>query len=243
MLWHNLELPAAYYKDDWTYIINADCRDVLPSIPQVECIITDPIWPGASIKFKGSDDPEGLFADMIKVMPQCERLVVELGCDTDPRFLSLIPRSLPFLRVCDLKYQIPCYKGRILITGDKAYAFGVPPTWRQDRQLIGGECISIHQDPIFIRHTGKHKRRCMDHNPEENFPHPTPRRPDHQDWLIKTFCDEIVLDPFAGSCTLGVSAKKLNRLFIGIEIEERFCEFSARRMSQNVFDLRKAAGV
>ncbi|KKN02544.1 hypothetical protein LCGC14_1116530, partial [marine sediment metagenome] len=74
--------------------------------------------------------------------------------------------------------------------------------------------------------------------------HPGPRSLIATRWLLEWWSDEgdTILDPFMGSGTTLRAAKDLCRKAIGIEIEERYCEIAAKRMSQSVMDLAVDTG-
>ncbi|MCQ2348080.1 MAG: site-specific DNA-methyltransferase [Paludibacteraceae bacterium] len=56
---------------------------------------------------------------------------------------------------------------------------------------------------------------------------------------IRCFCPEdgIVLDPFVGSGTTAVIAKKLGRKYIGIDISQEYCNLSNERIRKEATDL------
>ncbi len=235
-----MRLPKPYYERNGITIYCGDCREILPGLTDLETIISDPVWPDADVKIAGQENPYQLFAEMCKVIPRnTQRLVVQLGCDSDPRFLTGVPSFWPFLRVCWLDYARPSYKGRLLYTGDIGYAFGIAPKSIEGRHVLPGKYTSWKSDKLFERHTaGKASRSYVFTGKDEidHLPHPCPRRLQHVSWLVWVFSDNAVCDPFMGSGTTAVAAKNLNRKFIGIEIEEKYCEIAVKRLAQEVMD-------
>jgi site-specific DNA-methyltransferase (adenine-specific) len=67
----------------------------------------------------------------------------------------------------------------------------------------------------------------------ENTDHPTQKPEKLIAKLILASCPEngIVLDPFLGSGTTSVVAKKLGRNYVGIEINEEYCCWAEKRLS------------
>lgn len=53
------------------------------------------------------------------------------------------------------------------------------------------------------------------------------------EWFIKLFTREgdVVLDPFLGSGTAAVAAKRLNRPYVGIEIKREYCELAEAQLA------------
>jgi site-specific DNA-methyltransferase (adenine-specific) len=207
-----------YYQEVGITIWHADCRDVLPTLAPVDVVITDPVWPNAIGELAGSDDPLGLFTTAAAYFPALsDRLVVQLGCDSDPRFLTAVPAVLPFFRACWLEYACPHYKGRLLYTGDVAYVYGTPPPSRPGAHVMPGRSIASKVESRASR------------------AHPAPRKSEHVRWLVNWFARGVVLDPFMGSGTTLEAAKACGYGAIGIEVDERWCELAAKRLQQNVF--------
>lgn len=207
-----------YYQHNGITIYHADCRDVLPMIDPVDCIITDPVWPNAPKGiYAGADMPHELFAAAAEHFPRlAQRVVVQIGCNSDPRFLSGMPDSVPFLRTCWLEYALPSHIGRVLYSGDVAYVYGTWPPSRIGARVFPG--------------------RAPKAQPHKNG-HPTPRAYEHVRWLIGWYARGMVLDPFCGSGMTLVAAKALNLPAIGIEVDEQYCELAARSLQQEVLEL------
>lgn len=214
-----------YYQESGITIYYGDCREILPQLGQVDLVYTDPVWPNSTPELIGADRPDELFGEAARLFPLItEKVVIQIGCNSDPRFLASMPKVIPFFRVCLLEYARPHYMGHLLYNGDIAYAFGkfsVP--------------THIHKNVI--------PGLMRDASSNGKYPgHPTPRKIGHvrRKWILKWFSrpGETILDPFMGSGTSLAAAKETGRNAIGIEIEERFCELAAKRLSQSVMDLR-----
>jgi len=52
--------------------------------------------------------------------------------------------------------------------------------------------------------------------------------------LVSSNPGDIVLDPFAGSCSTGIACHGLDRIFIGFEIQQKYCELSVERFQRYI---------
>lgn len=234
-----------YYEDSLVTLYHGDARAIIPNLGRFDAIITDPVWPNSV--FPNVPDPANLLF-MALNHADAERVVVHLGCDSDPRFLSAVPERWTFLRVCDLDYARPGYKGRIVYGGDIAYVFGQPPPTiphgdgRTGMKMLPGRCISTRSDPAQWRRSrnGVNKRYTRDDYEALELPHPCPRRVQHVQWLAKWFGGASVLDPFIGSGTTAVACKALGIPCVGIDIESKYLDVAIDRLRQETLELIEA---
>lgn len=202
-----------YYEHSGITIYHGDCLDFSF---RVGAIVTDPVWPNAPAgMFPTVRDPQGLLQAMF-AFHTATRAVIVLRHDCDPRFLAAVPPKYPFFRATILPYVMPGYIGRKLGGDEIAYGFGEPVMFQRGRQVIPGRAPSVQPNA------------CAANG------HPCSRAEKHFDFLVNWWSDEgeTILDPFMGSGTTLVAAKRLGRKAIGIELEEKYCEIAVQRLAQ-----------
>ena len=189
-----------------------DCRDILPTLPFYDAVITDPVWPNCPDGLLlGCDNPAELLRDALeRIEARC--VVIVLRYDSDPRFLSAVPARWPFFRVQTLAYSVPGYNGRKLGGEEFAYCFGTPVASAPGRRVIPGRGPTVQKT--------------------HSNGHPCPRSVDHFRWLINWWTEpgQVVLDPFMGSGTTGEAAYQMGRHFVGIELDPNYYEIATKRI-------------
>lgn len=66
--------------------------------------------------------------------------------------------------------------------------------------------------------------------------HPSPKSIDACEYFLECFSDEndTILDPFLGSGTTAVAAKRLKRNYIGIELNPDYVKIAEQRLRQEI---------
>lgn len=112
-----------------------------------------------------------------------------------------------------------------------------------DRPGQPGEGLAIMHRPGRKRWSGGGHHAFYEHCVvKHDRVHPTQKPESLMRELVSLYSEpgEIVLDPFMGSGTTLVAAKRLGRIGIGIELEEKYCEIAARRLQQEALPLEVA---
>lgn len=202
-----------YYEQAGITIWHADCRDVLPTLEagSVDAVITDPPY---GVAFRGNTWD----ADIPDWLNESRRVAL----------ITMFTTGLLTL------WQYP------------------QPDWvccwyreaSNSRSLLGG---FSHWSPILVYGKPRFKvdsikLHAIQHAAPKGIGHPTPKPLALARWLVVNASIEgaMIMDPFLGSGTTLVAAQQLGRRAIGIEIEERYCEIAARRLSQQVLPLEAA---
>lgn len=212
-----------YYDKDGITIYHGDCREILPDLPKVDLVLTDPpygakhysqdgIW-GRGALAKPSD-----YGDFTWENP------------LDNEVLQLI-----------------LSKGRShIIWGGNYYAHHLPMgtcwlVWdKENGNNMTGDCelAWTSLDGAIRQYKSRWSGMLQGNMKNKEYKwHPTQKPLSLISWcLFRATNAETILDPFLGSGTTAVAAKKLGRECIGIEIEEKYCEIAVKRLAQSVMD-------
>lgn len=175
--------------------------------------ITDPIWPNHTKVFDCDDSAALLWTTLTLLPGSVERVVIVLGGDSDPRWLrEAVPMKWPFLKTQILEFCRPSYKGRNLYTHLMAYCFGAWPPPRRGGMVIPS--------------------KTMDTDSEKKVKwHPSPMRVHHCKYLVQWWGHGGVVDPFAGSGSIGMACKEHRTPYVGFEINPVFAEKANKRIA------------
>jgi hypothetical protein len=213
-----------YYEHAGITIYHGDCREILPTLPKCDLLLTDPPYGidcALSTENHLMTGNETLsLRDAVLGVP-CWGSAAIFGSPKmeKPRgtLITLVWSKGPFVGMGDLSFPWKLTHEEIYIIGDKHL-------W------VGNRLESVIRiDALYPNLPGANKWRG------EMLEHPTQKPLALMELLIlKTIATDII-DPFIGSGSTLVACKNLGRRAIGIEIEERYCEIAAKRLSQEVF--------
>ena len=218
------EKMKPYYDHKGITIWHGDCREILPTLPKVDLVLTDPPygidytpinkkWDGSKNdweKIKG-DDVENDFSILFK----CSENQVIFGAEN-------FYKQLPFRGrwICWHKRSPIWPENSVQQTSDfeLAWMSKTTGTYKFFRCIHGGVINANSTE-------GNNQKRL----------HPTEKPIGIIRKCMELFNDvKTTCDPFMGSGTTLVAAKELGRKAIGIEIEEKYCEIAAKRLAQDV---------
>ena len=218
----------------------ADCRDVLPTLGRVDCVVTDPPY-AVSVAGSANNGPRGrrnldFFAGDADWagMNAIVATAMELAIDREPSsFVAWCShRQIGFINAA---LEARGYSTRMLVWKKKCPAPAAPGAgfvsavevgvygYRAGRYWGGGQNASNVFEADSYRHGQPGK-----------VDHPTQKPLPLIEWNILTTVQEgsAVLDPFMGSGTTGVACARLGRRFIGVEIEEKYFSIACRRIEE-----------
>lgn len=215
-----------YYEHAGITIFHGDCREILPTLPKVDLVLTDPPYGialnVATCRFSGgsteSKNRRGNGTTFKNAIP-----IAGDDKEFDPSFLIGIGNGHIIWGWNNFASKLP--RGACLVwIKRKDEAFGSFLSDAEIAWMDKGHGVYLHTSfPQAMAHFRQH---------------PTQKPISLMAWCMSFYpTAQTILDPFMGSGTTIRAAKDLNRKAIGIEIEEKYCEIAALRMSQEVFAL------
>jgi site-specific DNA-methyltransferase (adenine-specific) len=230
------------WERDGVQLYNADCRDVLPSLEQVDCVVTDPPWKTNVKKIKR--DQKNSLAKIIN--PSLGIGYGSIGYFSSDALVmawNLVRHDM--MVICGYKELgevidvLKPIRGVFIWhkpNGGRAVVHPAPPdiayiVWGAKTSKICGHQIwksSIMQHPIPTAGCISNGERILS---EPNGPamHPAQGPLSLYRQLVSPM-KGTVLDCYLGTGTCGVAAVRNGNPFVGIEIEPKYFEIAVKRI-------------
>lgn len=207
-----------YYQHEGITIYHGDCREILPTLEKVDLVLTDP--------------PYGIEADKVKAHSSIRDNNEWERFDWD----KSRPNQEVFIKILNLAETA-------IIFGGNYFADLLPASmcwliWDKiTRDFSLADCELAWTN---MNKAARIKSASRSSSLQDGKEHPTQKPLSVMKWCILQAPDTVqtILDPFMGSGTTLRAAKDLNRQAIGIEIEEKYCEIAAKRLSQEVLKFK-----
>ena len=216
-----MSLPKPYYDEGGITIYHADCRDILPHLPKVDLVLTDPPY-GINHPTNYRERGRGNLAICRDYAP-----VYDDGKPFDPSHV--------------LALNVPT-----VLWGGNYFASRLPErsgwlVWDKERpdDLDQATCELAWTNYVKGVRRFRFMWNGMLRATDESLEHPTQKPIELMKWVmgLRWTPQGTVLDPYLGSGSTIVAAKDLGRKAIGIEIEEKYVEIAVRRLAQEVLPL------
>ncbi|HBI15183.1 MAG TPA: hypothetical protein DDY20_06660 [Desulfobulbaceae bacterium] len=249
-----MTLPAPYYQDEATTLYCADCRDILPLLPNrsVDLILCDPpygldynngdlahCWEAAfggdksrmkprPIANDGQEDAYALFEFMLTA---AKDKLLKGGCCCC--CCCCCGGGGPKPLFADWTLMMDRIIGfKQAVVWDKG-GLGMGIHYRRNYEFM---LIAQNGSPAKCWNGGNNTANVVRINkiiPQEHE-HPTAKPPELMSFFINIHSNpgDLVLDPFAGHGPTLIAAKAAGRRAIGIEISEAYCAIAKKRLSQ-----------